>query len=233
MKNIAVCYSPELIHLFELKHKTVVVVDILRATSSIVTGLSHGLEAIKPVASLEECRVLGKQGFITAAERGGEKVEGFDLGNSPFSYMAADLKGRKVAITTTNGTLAISRSTDADYILVGAFLNLGAVAQKIRELDRDVVIHCAGWKGNINLEDTLFAGALIELLEDEFEGTSDDAKMALSLYQAKKNQLFETVANSAHARRLEKFGILKDIEFCVKMDEYATVPVLANGELRK
>lgn len=233
MKNIAVCYSPELIHLFELQSKVVVVVDILRATSSMVTGLAHGLDAIKPVASLEECRQLGQRGYITAAERGGEKVEGFDIGNSPFSYMAKELVGKKVAITTTNGTLAITKSAQADHILVGAFLNIRAVADKLRELNKDVIIHCAGWKGNVNLEDTLFAGALIALLEKDFEATTDDAKMSKALYEVHKNQLFDTVANSAHAKRLEKFGILKDIEFCVKFDQYTTVPYLLDSELRK
>jgi 2-phosphosulfolactate phosphatase len=233
MKNIAVCLSPEMIHLFDLKDKAVVVVDILRATSSMVTGLGHGLSAIKPVASLDECRELGKNGYITAAERGGEKVEGFDIGNSPFSYMAEELKGRKVGITTTNGTLAISKSLEADHILIGAFLNINAVADRLRTLDKDVVIHCAGWKGSVNLEDTLFAGALIEILGDQFELTTDDAVMAQSLYRAHKNNLLETVANSAHAKRLAKFGVIKDIEFCVKFDEFAIVPYLADGELIK
>ena len=231
MKNIAVCLSPELIHLFDLKNKAVVVVDILRATSSMVTGRAHGITAIKPVASLEECLLLGKNGYVTAAERGGEKVEGFDIGNSPFSYMDDDLKGKKVAITTTNGTLAISKSMDAEHIFIGAFLNITTVANELRSLNKDVVIHCAGWKGSVNLEDTLFAGALIELLQDEFELTTDDAVMARSLYKAHRNNLFETVASSAHARRLEKFGVIKDIAFCVRFDEYSVIPRLIDGEL--
>ena len=231
MKSIAVCFSPELIHLFDLKNKAVVVVDILRATSSMVTGLSHGLKAIKPVATLEECRQLSEQGYITAAERGGEKVPGFDLGNSPFSYMTAGLQNKKVAITTTNGTLAISKSLEADHILIGAFLNITAVANKLREYNKDIVIHCAGWKGSVNLEDTLFAGALIQALQGEFALTTDDAAMAKSLYQHHQDNLFETVANSAHAKRLEKFGVIKDIEFCVSFDEYDIVPYLRDGEL--
>lgn len=231
MKNIAVCLSPDLVHLFDLKNKSVVVVDILRATSCMVTGLSVGLKAIKPVASLDECRELGSIGYITAAERGGQKVEGFDIGNSPFSYMDDELRGKKVAVTTTNGTLAISKSLDADHILIGAFLNINAVADKLRMLDKDVVIFCAGWKGSVNLEDTLFAGALIELLDNEFELTTDDAIMSRSLYRQHADNLFETVANSAHAKRLEKFGVIKDIEFCVRFDEYDTVPYLEGGEL--
>lgn len=231
MKNISVCLSPELVHLFDLKGKSVVVVDILRATSCMVTGLSSGLQAIRPVATLEECRELGENGYVTAAERGGQKVDGFDMGNSPFSYMDEALDGKKVAVTTTNGTLAISKSLEADHILIGAFLNINAVANKLRELDKDVVIFCAGWKGSVNLEDTLFAGALIDILGTEFEMTTDDAIMSLSLYRQHADDLLHIVANSAHAKRLGKFGVIKDIEFCVKFDEYAIVPYLKDGEL--
>ena len=147
MKNIAVCLTPELIHLFDLKGKTVVVVDILRATSCMVSGFANGIEKIKPVASLDECKELGKNGYLTAAERGGQKVEGFDMGNSPFSYMDPAIKGKKVAVTTTNGTLAISKSIGAEHILIGSFLNISRVAEEVRKLDKDVIIHCAGWKG--------------------------------------------------------------------------------------
>lgn len=231
MNSIAVCLSPELIHLFDLNNKAVVVVDVLRATSSMVTGLANGLQAIKPVATLDECKKLSAEGYITAAERGGKKVEGFDIGNSPFSYMAVELVGQKVAITTTNGTLAISKSTSADHILIGAFLNIKAVADRLRSINKDVIIFCAGWQGSVNLEDTLFAGALIEILSNEFELSTDDAKMSKSLFQANKGKLLETVANSAHAKRLEKFGVIKDIEFCVRFDEYSIVPYLADGEL--
>ena len=234
MKNIAVCLSPELIELFDLHGKVVVVVDILRATSCMVSGLANGVTAIKPVATLEECKIFGERGYVTAAERGGEKVEGFDLGNSPFSYMDESLQDKKVATTTTNGTLAITKSLNADHILIGAFLNINAVADKLRELDKDVVIFCAGWKGSVNLEDTLFAGALIDLLTGDFKLTTDDAVMARSFYNAHKGNLFEIVANSAHAKRLEKFGVLKDIEFCVRFDEFWIVPYLdENGELVK
>ena len=231
MKNIATCLSPELIHLFDLKGKVVVVVDILRATSCMVTGLAHGIKSIKPVATLDECRELGQKGYITAAERGGEKVEGFDIGNSPFSYMKNEFRQKKVAVTTTNGTLAISKSLAADEILIGSFLNITAVADKLRAQEKDIVIHCAGWKGSVNLEDTLFAGALIESLKEEFQIASDDSSIALSLYKSQRNSLLETVSRSAHAKRLEKFGIIKDIEFCVRFDEYAIVPVLSGDEL--
>ena len=103
MRTIEVCLSPELIHQHELEGKVVVVVDIFRATSCIVTGLAHGVPAIKPVAEVDEAFKFQKEGFLAAGERGGQKVEGFDLGNSPFEYMEDRMKGQKVVISTTNG----------------------------------------------------------------------------------------------------------------------------------
>jgi 2-phosphosulfolactate phosphatase len=127
MKNISVCLSPELIHLFNLEDKTVVVVDILRATSTMTTAFAFGIDKVKPMDDLEKCRNLKDHGYVIAAERGGQMVEGFDYGNSPFSYMNPELKGKKIAFTTTNGTLAIHKSMEASHILIGSFLNLKAV----------------------------------------------------------------------------------------------------------
>lgn len=231
MKNVAVCLSPELIHLFDLKGKTVVVVDILRATSCMTTAFAHKVKLMKPVASLEECRALKDKGYIIAAERGGKKVAGFDIGNSPFSYMEPEMAGTKVAVTTTNGTLAITKSMEANNILIGSFLNLSAIAKRVVELDQDLIIHCAGWKGNINAEDTLFAGALIEKLAEAIEANTDDASIAYALFQQHKYDVLNYVAQSAHAKRLQAFGIMKDIKFCVQTDQYEVVPYLLGDNL--
>jgi 2-phosphosulfolactate phosphatase len=231
MKKIEVCLSPELIHLFELEGKTVVVVDILRATSCMTTAFAHGIEAMKPVATLEECKELKHSGYFIAAERGGQKVEGFDIGNSPFSYMDVKLKGEKVAVTTTNGTLAITKSMSANNILIGSFLNLKAVTEEVVALNQDLVIHCAGWQGSVNAEDTLFAGALIDLLPENFAISADDASLAHALYQRHSTNLLDYVTQSAHAQRLKNFGIMKDIEFCMEIDKYDVVPYLKDGEI--
>lgn len=231
MKNIEVCLSPDLIHLFELAGKTVVVVDILRATSCMTTAFAHDIHSMKPVATLEECKALKQEGYYIAAERGGQKVEGFDIGNSPFSYMEPILEGQKVAVTTTNGTLAITKSVTANNVLIGSFLNISAVAKKVIDLGQDLIIHCAGWKGRVNAEDTLFAGALIELLLDSFKMAADDASVAYALFQHHKNNMLEYVSQSSHAQRLQGFGIKKDIEFCLEIDKYAVVPYLKNGSI--
>lgn len=231
-KYIDVCLTPEQIGHFDLKDKIVVVTDILRATSCMVTAMAHEVQAIIPVATLEECQQLQFKGYLGAAERGGEQVEGFELGNSPFQYMNPDLKGKTIAVTTTNGTQAISKSGDAGQIVIGAFLNINAVARYIALTGKDVVIHCAGWKGLFNLEDTTFAGALLGKLSATHESESDSALMAQMLYDQGKNDLVGFIQKSSHAKRLSGFNIDKDIEFCMSMNKYNVVPRLRGREIR-
>lgn len=224
--NIEVCYTPELIHQFDLKGKVVVVIDILRATSCMVTGLNMGIDRIQPVASIEECLALGEQGYIMAGERGGQKVEAFHMGNSPFDYMDSKLKGKKVAATTTNGTRAITLSEEADKILIGAFLNLGAVVKNLNELDQDIVLFCAGWKGRYNLEDSLFAGAVCKGLIKQANFSDDATLSAIYLYEQMAGDIEYYINRSNHAKRLSGFGIMKDIAYCAKVDEFNEVPFL-------
>lgn len=230
-KSIDICLSPDLVHLYDLKGKIVVVVDILRATSCITTGLAHGIMSITPYASLEECRSMKQKGYYIAGERGGRKVDGFDIGNSPYSYMEPHLKDQKIAITTTNGTIAIEKSNDAEKIIIGAFLNLAAVVNYLRTQGNDVVILCAGWKGHINLEDTMFAGALALILESEFHYTDDAVLLAKALYKEMKGSMLHAIQNASHVKRLKKFNVNKDVEFCLTPNRYDVVPVLKNGEI--
>ncbi|HXA02089.1 MAG TPA: 2-phosphosulfolactate phosphatase [Cytophagaceae bacterium] len=233
MKNIEVCLSPALLDLYGVENKVVVVVDILRATSCMTTGLAHGLKSIIPVASLDECSNLRAKGFIAAAERDGKMADGFDLGNSPFSYMDKSLVGKSVAMTTTNGTQAISKSLKAEEIIIGSFLNKTSVINYLLAQSSDVLVLCAGWKGQINLEDTLFAGALVEGVGKEFASENDSAMTAYTLYQAAKGDLSKFLSNSSHVRRLRKLNIIKDIDFCLQSDVYHVIPILKGGELVK
>ena len=160
------------------------------------------------------------------------KVEGFDLDNSPFSYMDEDLVGANIAMTTTNGTLSITKAkTSAVKVLVGAFLNLGAIVNHLKSQPYDVLVLCAGWKGRVNLEDTLFAGALVDALKDEYIIGEDSALMAMRAYQQAQNDLLGYVANSSHMRRLQRLGIHKDIAYCLQRDLYDVVPVLRGSTL--
>lgn len=232
MKSIDVCLTPDLLQLHTIDNTIVVVTDIFRATSCMVTGLAYGVGSITPVATVEECFELQQKGYIAAAERNAMKVEGFDLDNSPFSYMDEDLVGANIAMTTTNGTLSITKAkTSAVKVLVGAFLNLGAIVNHLKSQPYDVLVLCAGWKGRVNLEDTLFAGALVDALKDEYIIGEDSALMAMRAYQQAQNDLLGYVANSSHVRRLQRLGIHKDIAYCLQRDLYDVVPVLRGSTL--
>ncbi len=232
MKVLDVCLTPDLLHLHSLGNSIVVVADIFRATSCMVTGLAYGVKSITPVATVEECRLLQERGYIAAAERNASKVDGFDLDNSPFSFMQESLIGSDIAMTTTNGTLSIARAKPAAVkVVVGAFLNLGALAAMLRSEPYDVLVLCAGWKGKPNLEDTLFAGALAEALKNEYMMTEDGALMAQRLYLQGRDNLLSFVANSSHVRRLQRLGIQKDIAYSLQEDLYDVIPVLRGSSL--
>jgi len=232
MKTIDVCLSPDLMHLYPVQDKTVVVVDILRATSCMTTALAHGIDSITPFANLNDCLAMKPKGYYTAGERDGKKVDGFDLGNSPFEYMNPDLKGKKIAFTTTNGTQAIAKSAGAKEIIIGSFLNLGVVTHHLLNSSNHVLVVCAGWKGKVNLEDTLFAGALVEKLKDHIEPDCDAPLAAQHLYNQAKNNMVAFLSESSHVKRLARLNIHKDIEFCLTPDQYPVVPILRDGVLR-
>ncbi len=231
MNKIEVCLSPALIDLYSLKGKIVVIVDILRATSSMVTGFAHSVEKIIPVTAVDKCLQLKAEGCIAAGERNGQIVEGMDMGNSPFSYMAETLKGKTVAMTTTNGTLAIEKAREATQILIGAFLNIQHLADHLKQSKQDILIFCAGWKGRVNMEDSLFAGNLIQLLTATHSIEDDSAHLALSMYQQAQGDIATYLAPCAHAQRLAKMNIQKDIDFCFQKDKYQVIPHFKEGKL--
>lgn len=232
MRNLEVCLSPELIKNYGVDNKTVVVVDILRATSCMVTAFAYGVKSIIPVATLEECEQYRGKGCIAAAERNGRVVEGFDIGNSPFSYMDPGFRNKTIALTTTNGTLAIQRVNSAAEVLIGSFLNKSAIADYLKTVTNDILILCAGWKGKMNLEDTIFAGALVEELKGSFYYENDSAFASQTLYNCSKNDLFHFItANSSHYKRLKSLNLDKDIRFCVQNDLYNIIPRLKEGVL--
>jgi 2-phosphosulfolactate phosphatase len=228
-RTVDVCLSPDLMHLYKVQDRVVVVVDILRATSCMTTAFAYGVNCIAPFAKLEDCLAMKQKGYFTAGERDGKKVDGFDLGNSPFEYMATNLKGKKIAFTTTNGTQAIAKSEGAAEIVIGSFLNLSAVANHLRNESQNVLIVCAGWKGKFCLEDTLFAGALLESLLDTMEPECDAPLAALHLYRSAKNNLIGFMSNASHVKRLAKLNVVKDVEFCLTPDQFQVVPVLKDG----
>ena len=234
--KLDICFSPELLPLYDLRGQIAVIVDILRASSTIVTALGEGVTHVFPVASLEECTAYGQQhGSLTAAERDGLSAPGFDLGNSPFGFLDATclVRGRSLTISTTNGTAALRRSLAAAEIVVGSFLNLAAVAEFARRQQRDVLVVCAGWKGQFCLEDTVFGGALAERLRADFDTRGSDATLAaLHLWEQGKADLAGYLLQSAHVRRLNSLEASRDFEFCLRVDSYADVlPVWRDDRL--
>ncbi len=232
MRTIDVCLSPDLMHLYDVQDKTVVVIDILRATSCMTTAFAHGIDSIKPFAELEACQAMKSHGYFTAGERNGEKVVGCDFGNSPFEYMSEEVRGIKIAFTTTNGTQAIAKSAGAREIIIGSFLNLCAVTEYLRNGSNNILAVCAGWKGKVNLEDTLYAGALVEQLQGLLKPDCDAPIAAQHLYLAAKPDLVKFLSTSSHVQRLARLNIHKDIEFCLTPDQYDVVPRLIDDELR-
>ncbi|MBS1558569.1 MAG: 2-phosphosulfolactate phosphatase [Bacteroidetes bacterium] len=231
MKTIDVCLSPELMHLYEVRNRTVVAVDILRATSCMVTALAHGAESITPFAQMEECLNMKTKGYLTSGERDGKKVDGFDKGNSPFEYMGDQVRGLKIAFTTTNGTQAIEKSKGAKEVIIGSFLNLSSVVKYLLLGENNVLIVCAGWKGRVNLEDTLFAGAVVEKLKDYLGPDCDAPLAARHLYNLAKDNMAGFLNDSSHVKRLNRLNIYRDFEFCLSVDQYKILPRLENGVL--
>jgi 2-phosphosulfolactate phosphatase len=231
MKAIDVCLSPDLMHLYPVQDRTVVVVDILRATSCITTAFAHGVSHITPIANLEECQAMKNKGYLIAGERDGKKVVGFDFGNSPFEYMQPEIRGAHVAFTTTNGTQAIAKANGAEEIIIGSFLNLSSVTDYLKAGENNVLILCAGWKGKVNLEDTLFAGAVVDALSDVAQPECDAPLAAQHLYNTAKSNLFDFLKESSHVQRLARLNIHEDIRFCLARDKYSMVPKLSAGVL--
>ena len=226
--KLDVCFSPELLPLYDLRGRVAVIVDVLRATSTIVTALAAGVTEVFPTATLEACAALGRDhGCITAAERDGVAAAGFDLGNSPFGFLDGKLavQGRALAISTTNGTMALHRSLTAEAIVCGAFLNLRAVADFVVAQRRDVLVVCAGWKGSFCLEDSIFGGALAERLAPlGFDIASSDAALAaLHLWQHAKPTWPEYLLQSAAVRRLNALEAHDDFTFCMQVDTHPDI----------
>jgi 2-phosphosulfolactate phosphatase len=197
------------------------------------TAFEYGVKEIIPVATIEEAIAYQKEGYLVGAERDGEIVEGFNFGNSPFSFMDEKLKGQTIVLTTTNGTKAIAIAKGVNEILIGSFLNLEALAKSLIEDDKDVLVQCAGWKNRFNLEDTIFAGALVQKLQEaeNFNNLADSALASSYLYSRAEDDLYDFLSNSSHRRRLKRLNLDDDIRFCLQKSMYNVIPVFRNGVL--
>jgi 2-phosphosulfolactate phosphatase len=234
--KLEVCLSPALLPLYNVEEYIVVIIDIFRATSSICYGIENGAEAIIPVSQVEECAAYREKGaeYLLAAERNGSVVEGFDFGNSPFSYTKEKVAGKTVVLTTTNGTHALHLSRAAKKIVIGSFLNLTALCNWLKTQNGNILLVCAGWKNNFNLEDTMFAGAVIDQLKSNENYVLDDSAIAANdIFELGKNDISAYLSKTSHGERLKKLGIEEDIAFCLNVDITTAIPVLDGERLVK
>jgi 2-phosphosulfolactate phosphatase len=228
--------SPALLHLYDVNHAIVVIIDVLRATSTIATALHNGAKCVIPVDSVAKCIELGRQiDGITAGERDGLIAEGLEHGNSPFEYPREFIGGRTLVLTTTNGTKLLHMALDrgAGQIITGSFSNLGSVCRYLVEQNQPVVLGCAAWKDRINIEDMLFAGAVIHQVKDHFSINCDSSQIAETIYQNAQSDLFGFMQakNASHYQRLMGYGLEKDIRYCLTPDVAPVLPVYENGKL--
>ena len=229
-------FSPALLDLYEVDKSIVVIIDVLRATSTIATALYNGAKAIIPVDSVAECIRIGKQiDSITAGERDGQVAEGLAYGNSPFEYPREFVSGKTLVLTTTNGTRLLHMALDknAKAIITGSFPNLSAVCDFLLAQNKNVILGCAAWKNRVNIEDTLFAGAVINRIGKHFSINCDSSQIALSLFKEASPDLFTFMKtkNASHYLRLAGYGLEKDIQYCLTEDGANITVVYEDGKL--
>lgn len=232
MKNVELVLSPILYPSRVIRQgHTTVVVDVLRATTSICTAFEAGAAEVVPLDSLDPLPAYRERGYMLAAERNAQKVMGAECGNSPTEYMSMDLRGCRLAYSTTNGTVGIIKaSADSEQVLAGCFSNLSALVDYLEKDERDLVILCSGWMGSVSLEDTLFAGRLIERLSG-YQPVNDAAHMAVAAYHEAAADLYSYCQRGTHIQRLQRMNYDSDIRFAFQEDTCPVVPLLRNGSL--
>jgi 2-phosphosulfolactate phosphatase len=228
--------SPALLSLYDITSSVVVIIDVLRATSTIATVLYNGAKEIIPVDSVNECIRIGRQiEAITAGERDGKVAEGLQYGNSPFEYPESFIGGKTLVLTTTNGTklLHMALNNGAHEIITGSFANLDAVCNHLVQKNKPVLLACAAWKDRVNIEDTLFAGAVINKIKEHFSINCDASQMALGLYKEAEEDLYEFMKRkeASHYKRLTSFGLEKDIRHCLTSNTANVLPLYTEGKL--
>ncbi|MET0635438.1 MAG: 2-phosphosulfolactate phosphatase [Chitinophagaceae bacterium] len=227
--------SPALLNLYELNNAVVVVIDVFRATSTIASALYNGAKCVIPVDSVPKAIEISRNiDGIAAGERDGKIADGLLHGNSPLEYNREFIENKTLVLTTTNGTrlLHMALERGADTIVSGSFPNLGAICEYLVAENKDVVLGCAGWKDRFNLEDTLFAGAVISQVKKHFTIHCDSSLMAESMYLKNRNNLIGAAKKFTHYHRLvERFGLIDDIEFCLTENIANVLPVYHEGKL--
>jgi len=234
-KHVEVCFTPGEYTYYKDEFEIVVVIDVLRATSAICAAFDNGIKSIIPVPTVEEAWEYKQKGYLAGAERKGQIVEGFDFGNSPFSYMKEEFRGKEVVLTTTNGTKSLDVAKDAEIVVVGSFLNLAVLSEWLAVQNKNVLCLCSGWQDKFNLEDTICAGAISDFLisTGNFISEEDSSIAAKYLYLSAKDNYFGYLKSSSHRRRLKNLNLNKDIKYCLTPNQSKSIPILKDGKLVK
>ena len=209
---------------------TVVVIDVLRACSTIVTAMCNGARDVVPVPDMDQAGKiasnLDQASYLLGGERDGFRIEEYHCGNSPLEYTRERVQGRTIILSTTNGTVAMHKGQDAKNLLIGCFLNIDRIVEAIRKSGNDLTIICAGQKHRVSLEDTLCAGYILDRLWDgqRAEGVSDTALIAFSLYDRNRMHLEATLRQGSHARWLASKGFEDDVDYCFQFNSLPVLP---------
>jgi 2-phosphosulfolactate phosphatase len=232
-RKLETCFSPALFEPGENHDSIVVIIDILRASSSICTAFANGAEAIIPVSDVSEAKNYKARGYLLAAERDGLVLDFADFGNSPFNFTKDKVQGKTIVYSTTNGTGIINLASSAYMTVVGSFLNISSLTRWLINNERDVLIFCAGWKNRFNIEDTICAGAIAEkLMESNLYSTVCDSTLAaMDLWSLARPDLPGYIEKAAQRTRLRDKKLDDCIEFCLTSDYTDKIPVMRNGIL--
>lgn len=232
--QLDVCLTPSDYQSARFAGRVAVVIDVFRATSSIASAFVNGCEAVIPVETVDAAHVEQRKqpGALLAGERDALKVPGFDLGNSPAEFTPESVRGKRIIMSTTNGTVALVKAAGSAAVYTAAFVNAAAVCRTLRECNNDIVLLCAGRKGMFSMEDALCAGLLADRLADTRD-LSDTAQFARAAYLGSRNTLLEQVQASSHAQYLQEIGYGSDVAWCLEHDILDVVPLYTGGLLVK
>lgn len=231
--RLEVCLSPAIYDKHADDHNIVVIVDILRATSTICAAIHNGVKSIIPVATVEEAREMKQQGYMVASERDGYVLDFADFGNSPFNFTPEIVGGKEIAYSTTNGTRCIHLASHSKAVVIGSFLNISVLTNWLIQQNAPILIFCASWKDRFSLEDTVYAGALAERLMNsgKFETICDGVTASIDLWSLAKNDLFAYIQKAAQKSRLASKGLDDCIEYCLTDDLCPVIPIFQDEKL--
>ncbi len=212
-----------------ITRKTVVVIDVLRATSVMITALQNGAKEIIPCETIDEAKQIAlgfpSGSYLLCGERNAVKIEGFDLGNSPLEFTRITVENKTIIITTTNGTKALNACMKAKKVLIGSFLNAGAIAKNIQELN-ELVLVCSGTNGRFSLDDGMCAVMIINVISEEKNVDIDDLGQVLhAMYKNKHGDLYKLLQDAYHLKLLLKKGYKNDVDYCLQTNTTNLIPV--------